>query len=305
MSHRTNNHLGLSVLLILISTLGFSFYPILGQYVFSGGASLATVLFMRFAITALFFWTIIIWRDGFPRLSKKTWFTLWGMGGIAYSMMAGLYISSVRFIPTSLAALLLYAYPTLVAVLAVLTHQEKFSVYKLFGLILSTFGLFMVLGVALQGINLLGVSLALGAAMVYAIYILIGNKVLKSTTPLISTAIISTSGAFTYGVIGLPLGGMTWNLSWGTWMGIGGIALFSTIIAMLTFFEGIKRLGATSASIISTSEPLMTVVLAVILLHEHLTFLQAVGGIFVVMGGVLAVLSPKPKNIHQENTLVS
>ncbi|MCO5386427.1 MAG: DMT family transporter [Desulfosporosinus sp.] len=44
------------------------------------------------------------------------------------------------------------------------------------------------------------------------------------------------------------------------------------------FFEGIKRIGATSASIISTSEPVMTVVLAVIIFNEYLTPLQAVGG---------------------------
>ncbi|MCO5386426.1 MAG: EamA family transporter [Desulfosporosinus sp.] len=160
-----------------------------------------------------------------------------GHGGICYSMMAGLYISSVLFIPASLAALLLYAYPIIVTVIAVLTKQEEFSTYKLAGLLLATFGLILVLGLAWQGINYLGVILALGAALVYAIYIVIGNKMLKTTTPLISTTIISTSAAVTYGIIGLPIGGTTWNLSWGTWMGICGI-IITTIIGMLTFLKG-------------------------------------------------------------------
>jgi len=294
--------IGFAVLLVLISTLGFSIYPLLGKMVFAGGAGLSTVLFVRFTIAALFFWAITIWREGFPRLTLKTWLVLWGMGGVGYSMMAGLYISSVRFIPASLAALLLYAYPVIVTVIAVLTKQEKFSIFKLAGLLLSTFGLVLVLGLALQGINSFGVILALGAAFVYAIYILIGNKVLETTTPLISSTIISTSAAFTYGIIGLPIGGATWNLSWGTWMGIAGIVFFATIVAMLTFFQGIKRIGATSASIISTMEPVMTVILAVMLFNEHLTLLQAVGGIFVVMGGILAVLSPAPKMIQQVNS---
>ncbi|MBC2724668.1 MAG: DMT family transporter, partial [Desulfosporosinus sp.] len=270
MSKLNKDSTGFAVLLVLISTLGFSFYPILGKVVFVGGASLSTVLFLRFTIAALIFWAIIISREGFPRLPLKTWLVLWGMGGVGYSMMAGLYISSVLFIPASLAALLLYAYPVIVTVLAVLTKQEKFSIYKLIGLILSTFGLVLVLGLAFNGINYVGVMLALGAAFVYAIYILIGNKVLETTTPLVSTTIISTSAALTYGVIGLPIGGLTWNLSWGTWMGIGGIILFSTIIGMLTFFQGIKRIGATSASIISMTEPVMTGVLAVLILNEHL-----------------------------------
>jgi drug/metabolite transporter (DMT)-like permease len=286
-------------LLILISTLGFSVYPILGKYVFKGGASVSTVLFVRFTITALFFWIITIWREGFPRLSLKTWLILWGMGGIGYSLMAGLYLTSVRYIPASLAALLLYAYPIIVTAMAVLINLEKFSKYKLFGLILSTFGLVLVLGVALKDINSLGVALALGAAFVYATYIIIGDQVLQTTTPLVTITLISTSAALTYGIIGLTMSGTTWDLAWNTWLGIGGIAFFSTIIAMLTFFHGMKLIGATSASIISTLEPVMTVIFAVIFLNEHLTLLQATGGIFVVMGGILAVLSPA-RNVIQE-----
>jgi Predicted permease, DMT superfamily len=293
MSDRHNQSIAIGIILILISTLGFSVYPILGKYIFAGGAGLTTVLFVRFTIAALFFWTITLWRDGFPRLTLKLWLVLWGLGGICYSLMAGLYLTSVRFIPASLAALLLYAYPVIVTVIAVLTKQEKFSCFKVVGLLLSTTGLVLVLGLALKSVNFLGVSLALGSALVYAIYILIGNQVLKTTTTLVSTALISTSAALTYGLVGLLMGGMTWHLSLATWSGIGGIALFSTIIAMLTFFQGMKHIGATSASIISTMEPVMTVLLAIILLHEGITLLQVLGGLFVVAGGILAVLSPR------------
>lgn len=302
MINRKKDSIGFAVVLILISTLGFSLYPILGRYVFDGGASLVTVVFGRFAIAAVFFWTITIWREGFPRLPLKTWLTLWGMGGIGYSLQAGLYISSIQYIPASLASLLLYAYPMIITVIAVLIKQEVFSRFKFVGLILSTFGLVLVLGLAFHGINSFGIILALGAAFIYSIYILIGNNILKTASPLVSTTIISTSAALTYGLIGLPIGGFTWNLSWGTWIGIGGIAVFSTVIAMLTFFEGIKRIGPTSTSIISMTEPLMTVVLAVILLNENITLLQATGGLFVVVGGILAVISPSRNKIQQVNS---
>jgi len=118
---------GFGVLLIVISTMGFSIYPILGKYIFAGGAGLSTVLFVRFTMAALFFWIITIWREGFPKLPLKMWLILWGMGGIGYSLMAGLYLTSVRYIPASLAALLLYAYPIIVTVIAVLTNQRSFQ----------------------------------------------------------------------------------------------------------------------------------------------------------------------------------
>ncbi|MDQ7093473.1 DMT family transporter [Desulfosporosinus sp. PR] len=292
MGNQQKQAVGPGAVLIFISTLGFSVYPILGKFVFAGGAALATVLFVRFILAALFFGTIALIREGFPHLPGKTWLTMWCMGGIGYSLMAGFYLSSVRYIPASLAALLLYAYPIIVTVLAVLSRQEELSGLKLVGLLLSTLGLILVLGLALKGINPLGIALALGAAFLYAVYILLGNHVLRTTTPLVSTSMISISAAVTYGIVGLATGGTTWTLSWGTWMGIGGIALFSTIIAMLTFFQGMKLIGATSASIISTLEPVMTVVLAVFLFSEHLSLLQMAGGVLVILGGIVAVLAP-------------
>ncbi len=299
MNNGQKEPIGFGVLLIIISTLGFSVFPILGMYVFSGGATLSTVLFVRFSIAALFFWILTIWREGFPRLSLKTWLILWGMGGVGYSLMSGLYLTSVRYIPASLAALLFYANPIIVTVIAVLTNQEKFSRYKLCGLLLSTFGLVLVLGLAMKGINSFGVALALGAAFGYAVYVIIGNQVLQTTTPLVTITLISTFAALTYGIIGLTMSGTTWKLAWNTWLGIGGITFFSTIMAMLTFFYGMKRLGPTSSTIISTLEPVMTVIFAVIFFDEHLTLLQASGGGVVVLGGILAVWSPA-KSVIQE-----
>lgn len=292
MIYQKKEHIGLGVSCILISTLGFGLYSILGKYAFAGGAGLPTILFVRFTLAALFFWIVTIAVEGFPRLSIRTWLTLWGMGGLGYSLMAGLYLTSVRFIPASLAALLLYAYPIIVTVISVSMKLENKSKLKLLGLMLSSIGLLLVLGIALKGINLMGVFLALGAAFIYAIYIIVGQHVLQKTTALVSTSVISTAAALTYGIIGLPLSAATWNLSCNTWLIIGGIALFSTIIAMWTFFEGMKHIGATSASIISTLEPVMTVILAIVLFHEQFQLIQAVGGLLIVSGSILAVWTP-------------
>lgn len=284
---------------VVVSALGFSLYPIFGKYVFAGGAGLATILFVRFTLTALFFWAIVLWKQGFPRLRLRTWFVLWGMGGIGYAAQSGLYLSSVRYIPASLAALLLYTYPLLVTILAVLTKQEKISPAKLTGLLFSSLGLVSVLGLSLAGIDWFGVALALGAATVYSIYIIIGNHVLKEVSPLVSAAVIATGAALSYGGFGLATG-FTWDLSRETWLGIGGIVIFSTILAMLTFFLGMQRVGATTASILSTLEPVLTVVFAFLLFDESFTLWQGIGATLVISGGVLAVWTPKFKGTQQE-----
>ena len=201
----------------------------------------------------------------------------------------------------------LYSYPIIVATLSIVTKQESFSWQKAIGVLISSLGLILVLGLNLKGVNFTGVLLAFGASLVYSLYIIAGSFVLKEISPLLSTAVISSSAAVTYGFVGLGLG-FTWNLSLPTWIGILGIALFCTILAMLTFFYGVKAIGPTSASVISTLEPIMTFIIAAFLFKERLTVIQGFGGILVILGGIRAVYNsghPIPQKPSSETLKIS
>lgn len=287
------------VIAILISTLGFALYPILGKFVFAGGAGLATVLFMRFLIGTIIFWIIILSTEGIPHLTKKNFIALCLLGGLGYAGQAGLYLSAVQRIPASMAVLLLYVYPILVTILALVGKQEKLSLLKVTGLLSSTLGLILVLGLTIQGINLSGTLFALGAATVYAIYILASNRLLRTVSPLLSSAVITSSACLTYGMA-VIFQGFSWNLSVSTWFEVIGIALFSTVIAILTFFYGLQKVGPTTASILSTLEPVMTVLLALFFLGERLNPIQTFGAVFVVLGATMAAWPTQNLNIAQD-----
>lgn len=290
---RSNGH-GRGIVAILISALGFAFYPIFGKFVFAGGASLATVLFIRFLIAAAVFWGLIIVRKSTIHLAKRDFLRLWLLGGIIYAGQAGLYISAVKFIPASMASLIFYVYPILVTILALATKQERLSVIKVGGLLFSIIGLIFVLGLNFGGLNVLGILCALGASAIYSVYILTSNRVINSVSPLLSSAVISSAACVTYGLTGV-IQGFTWNISVLTWLDILGIAILSTIIAILTFFGGLRRVGPTTASIVSTLEPVLTVGLAYILLGEYLNTTQGIGAACVLLGAILAAW-PHNKN---------
>lgn len=296
MNHSLRNR---GILLTILSTIGFSTYPILGKYVFSGGANLSTTLFIRFALSALIFWIIAYRLEKIPKLEAKLWITLILMGAIGYASMSGLYLSSVNFIPTSLAALIFYTYPMIVAILSVISKLETFSKSKITGLFISSIGLILILGLNLKGVNLKGILLACGASITYSIYIITGSFVLKKISPLLSAAVISLSAAVTYGFVGVIVG-FTWHLSSTTWLGILGIAVFCSILAMLTFFYGVKVIGPTSASVISSLEPIMTIAFAALLFKERLTLIQGLGGLLVILGGIVTVYySAKPSPLRE------
>jgi drug/metabolite transporter (DMT)-like permease len=74
------------------------------------------------------------------------------------------------------------------------------------------------------------------------------------------------------------------------WWSVAGIAVVSTVIAILTLFKGMKIIGPSRASIISTIEPVVTVAAASLLLGERISWLQAAGGVLVIAAVIILQL---------------
>ena len=68
-----------------------------------------------------------------------------------------------------------------------------------------------------------------------------------------------------------------WTCPLAAWPALLGLGLVATAIAIQTFYAGVKRVGGARASLISTVEPVYTVVLAMILFGERLTPMQIAG----------------------------
>ena len=78
----------------------------------------------------------------------------------------------------------------------------------------------------------------------------------------------------------------------GAWVGLIGVGVGATFIAIQTFYAGALRVGAAHASLIATAEPIWTIALAAILFSVALTPVQLVGGVFILAGVVIAQTGP-------------
>lgn len=65
--------------------------------------------------------------------------------------------------------------------------------------------------------------------------------------------------------------------------------LLATVIPVVTFLAGLKRIGPTDASMLSTLEPVVTVLLAALLFDERLRPVSLVGGVMILLAVVLVV----------------
>jgi drug/metabolite transporter (DMT)-like permease len=168
----------------------------------------------------------------------------------------------------------------MVAGAAVALGRERLNGRRLAALGLALGGLLLVLaGAGAGALDPLGAALGLGAAVVYTTYILVSDGIVARVRPRVLSALVCTGAAVSLtagsALLGqLDLGALT-AAGWG-WLAC--LAVVSTVASISLFFAGLRRVGPTTASILATVEPLVTVVLAFLVFGETLGAVQVVGG---------------------------
>ncbi|WP_269531110.1 DMT family transporter [Chitinimonas sp. BJYL2] len=276
-------------LLILLSAACFGIMPLFGRVAYAAGADAQAVLLLRFGIAAACLAAIMRWRkQPWPR--GKLALGLLGMGAIGYAGQAFAYFSALQHASASLTALLLYTFPVIVTLMAAVWLHEPLTRRKLAALVLASLGLALTVGDALSG-SATGIAFGLGAALIYSVYIVVGTKLMARTSPLAGTALIMAGGALTFGMVGLQQVPV-WPQALSGWLAIVAIGLLCSVIAALAFFAGLNRVGASEAAMLSTFEPVVTVVLAAVLLEERLTASQWIGGAVIIAAVLLLAKLP-------------
>jgi len=277
------------VLLIALSAAGFGAMAIFARIAYAGGADVGGVLLARFAAAGLILLTVArLRRLRWPPL--RTLALLAAMGGIGYAGMSWCYFAALNHAPASLVALLLYTYPTIVTLLAAALLGERITPRKLGALLLCGVGTLLVIGPhpTAGGADAAGILLGLAAALVYACYIVAGARITRGVDPLLTTTVVCLAATTVLGAAALlrAWAGDAPHFP-GTaagWGGVAGVALVSTVVAVMAFFAGLKRLGASLAAMLSTLEPVVTVALAGWLLAESLAGWQWLGGVLTLAG---------------------
>lgn len=267
------------ILFTVISAAAFGTLAIFGRYAYAAGLDTFTLLFLRFTIAALLMGGfLLLRRTPFPR--GRDLLILIGMGAIGYAGQSFCYLTAIKYASAGLVALLLYLYPAIVALLSVIFLKETLTRLKVIALLVALTGTALTVGP--QGGQWQGALLALLAAGIYSVYIIVGAGVMKRVSALPSSTVIFASAGVMYaGLVVFNGGRFPVDLTgWGV---VFGTVLVATLIAVTAFLAGIQRIGPTNASLLSTLEPVVTVLLATVLFAERLDKVTLLGGVLILL----------------------
>jgi drug/metabolite transporter (DMT)-like permease len=275
------------VLFALLGAGAFGVGNILSKLAFRRGVTVPTVVFVRFLVGAASLWVVVLALKLDRKPAARSRLALAGLG-LTFTAQSLLLQASFSRIPVALASLLLYVYPAMVAIAAVALHIETWHPLRAVALVASLAGTAIVLGAPIEPADPIGVACALGAAVLLTFNTLVVTRTGRTLHPLTMGARITTAGLVASGVVALVTPGTSLDLDPTGWTLVLSLGILTGAVASTAILAAIKRLGPARASIGATFEPVVTMILASLILSEQIAPAQILGAALIV--GAVAML---------------
>jgi drug/metabolite transporter (DMT)-like permease len=215
------------------------------------------------------------------------------MGLIGYAGQSFCFFTALTHLSPALLAILLYLYPVMVAGLSFFFLKESFTRNKFIALFLAITGAVLVIGLDTGG-NRTGIFFGIAAAVIYSFYTIAGARVMSRNDAFTASLVVISSAAFVYFIYTLKAGIFIPGPG-SAWIHIVAIAVISTVIAIYTYFQGMKLTGAVNASMLSTFEPVTTMILGAVFLGRPIGWVQTAGTFLILSSAILVAIRPKPE----------
>jgi drug/metabolite transporter (DMT)-like permease len=295
------------VALVIISAISFGSGGLFARPAYAAGIDWLTLMAWRFLLAGGLAWAVLLAspsaRRALVTMPRRTLLAAVGLG-VYYISNTATYFAGITTTPLSLSALIVYVYPPIVAVLALRFGRPLEGRRAWTALAIAVVGVVLAVG----GIDahemppIDGLLLVMAAPLLYSVWIILAARHSGETSEAVGSSTEGAANATAVGAVMLSATGVTyWLICFavrhpvlpaeippGAWPGIVGVGVVAGFIAVQFFYAGAQRVGAAQASLLSTVEPLWTIVAAGILLGERLQPIQLIGGALILGGVVLS-----------------
>ena len=258
----------------LISAAAFGSMAILVKLGYSASMTGPVMMQFRFTFAVLFLLAILLIKDRtLLRISLSDLGKCAFLGLVVYWCQTTCFVSALETIPASTTALVLYGHPMLVTLLSAYFLKMKIDRTVIASLFLVMIGCCLVFYDAfLREADGIGLLFAAGAMVVFSLYLILVQVLIKGVKPLTATFYVMLFAAVSFTLSGdfSAWGRLTTEQ---TVIALA-LGLIPGVIAVTLLYEAIERIGSAYACIFSSVEPIITLCAAVIFLDEKVVFLN-------------------------------
>lgn len=266
------------------------------KFLFNSGITPFQLVQLRITISAFFLFLWLLMRSPHMlKISLKDLLSFIILGALGMATLQFAYLFTISKINVAAAILLQYLAPIFIALYAMIFSGEKPGRTTITAMFLSTFGCYLAVGAynpETYAMNLVGIIGGICTALSYAWFALQGEHLMRKYNPWTVLFFALFFASFPWNMIHPPMEAFAHLYSPIKWALILGISILGTILPYGLFYEGIKIIRSTRASITATLEPIIAGIISFIFLGEILEPLQLLGGA-VVIAAVIVLQSKK------------
>lgn len=282
----------------IVTGVTYGLNPLFAKPLMQAGVPVDTMLSFRYLLAVAILGMWLLFRHESFRVNAAQFVRLCILG-VLFGFSSLLLFLSYNYIPAGLATTIVFLYPVLVAIIMV--FLKVYPTLQVWLSIVLTFIGVLVLSRPSGGVSfsVAGLLLAGGSALAYAMYLVIVNRSrrLRTVSNHVLTFYALLIGSLLFVIRSLFSGEdfMQGVGGWYCWMNLVGLAVFPTLVSLLTLAVATRLIGATRTSVLGVFEPVTAIAVGSVFFGESLTLNVIVGICITLFAVTFMVLSDKKR----------
>jgi drug/metabolite transporter (DMT)-like permease len=272
---------------VILSACAFGSLSTLAVLVARKGLPLLPAMFWRYLLAALIL--LVILRSRVVRdVRRQDAFRLMMVGGLGQALITYLSLYALKYLPVGPLAFLFYTYPAWLAVISAVLGRERLTLARFVALTIAMIGIVVMVEMPGAGrLSTFGIFIALGTALLYAIYLPSLNRVQQGIPAGVSSFYLICGVFIAFLIANVVTRNLQMPATTEVWGYVILLSLFATVIAFATLIAGLRVLGPVRTSIVATIEPFFTALLGAVFLGDALTRSILAGGALIAAAVIL------------------
>jgi putative membrane protein len=276
-----------------IAAASYGMNPLFTLPLYSAGMSVDTVLFYRYSLAVIVLGIMMKFQKQSFAIKRVDVLPLCIMG-LLFAFSSLFLFMSYNYMDAGIASTILFVYPVLVAIIMAVGFKEKVSPITMFSIALAFVGISMLCkSPGGQTLSLVGITFVFLSSLSYAIYIVGVNRSSLKDMPIakltfyvllfgLSVYVVRLQFCTELQVIPTPM----------LWINAVSLAVFPTVISLVTMTKAIHYIGSTPTAILGALEPVTALFFGVLVFGEQLTP-RIILGILMVITAVTLIIGGK------------
>ena len=276
-----------------IAAASYGMNPLFTLPLYSAGMSVDTVLFYRYSLAVIVLGIMMKFQKQSFAIKRVDVLPLCIMG-LLFAFSSLFLVMSYNYMDAGIASTILFVYPVLVAIIMAVVFKEKVSPITMFSIALAFVGISMLCkSPGGQTLSLVGITFVFLSSLSYAIYIVGVNRSSLKDMPIakltfyvllfgLSVYVVRLQFCTELQVIPTPM----------LWINAVSLAVFPTVISLVTMTKAIHYIGSTPTAILGALEPVTALFFGVLVFGEQLTP-RIILGILMVITAVTLIIGGK------------